>query len=258
MEGRDDEEEEDEDVRCCEDCDAACSDDDLYTTHDGDGPSVCSDCLNRNYTEVASRYGTMYVDNDSAVFCESDRRWYGAATASEYDVYMSLDGNYYKSDDLVTTMEGDAPADSCIELDVDDVDGNSWAEVDNTVKTHDKRIVRHDESWEDYFTHMVYHQDDELDNGVILSLPMPGALDADFTTVSMFENLHRFYVVDSTLILSDGCKSERGAIPLSEYLMTFGWGVYGLNNGRLSTNLCDAIREIHDDLLARRPLTNIL
>jgi len=268
--GEGEDEDDDEDRSTCDCCGDRFHDDTMTRTYDGEGDDVCEACLDAGYIYAVGRGGAcLYVRVCDAVRCESDSEMYHVDYLIENDVYEATNGNCYKSEDLVSTSHGDSYVGECTHLDVDDVDGNSYAEDDEVMTTHDGRKVHCDETWTDHFTGRVYHDDDEVedddevmtthdgrqvhcdetwtdhftgmvyhaddevedddgDTDELLRLPTVDGRFVNFLASSMFANLDRFYVIGNVLTLRDlrrggsGKGIERGAIPLTEYLLTYG------------------------------------
>ena len=146
----------------CADCDDAMDEDDsvYIDRHDR---SVCTSCADHNYVTAVGRRGHEdYASTGDCVECESDNTWYIEEYANDNDVYQcEVNGTWYKSDDMVMTSQGMVHTDEAVELAVDDSDGNSWAVENDTVTTHDGRVIHKDNA---VMRTVWFHEDDDIEN----------------------------------------------------------------------------------------------
>lgn len=89
----------------CNDCNDVTDEDDLYSTYDGDGESVCQSCLEHEYFYVHGRRGyEYYVHSDHMV--EVNGNYYHEEYLSDNGIVELYDGGYEEIDNTVC-IDGD-------------------------------------------------------------------------------------------------------------------------------------------------------
>ena len=143
----DHEEEEEENLRECDDCGDDYHEDDMryidYNDH-----TVCEGCCDNNYTfAYGRRMRQLLVPNEDAVYCESDGEHYVAEHASANNVFQcEVTHDWYSVDDLASTSMGLVHVSECVALDVDDSEGNSYAYKRDVTTTCDGRTIHKDDA----------------------------------------------------------------------------------------------------------------
>lgn len=136
----------------CERCGCGVDDEYELTYIESEERRVCGGCLENHYVAAESCYGTEYVPEDEATFCQSDVNWYLTDQLSEFDIYQcEATGEYYFRRDLISVLEGYILEKFAVAIDLSDRDGNLWANEGSVETLSDGRTC-HEDDFEAYQT----------------------------------------------------------------------------------------------------------
>lgn len=126
----------------CSECGDRCDEDDLSYIESED-MHVCESCRENEFVYAYGRRRQDYYRERDCVEVGGD--WYVTEWASNHDIDCCPDcGEYFHLDDLVSTMEGLYCTGCAVELDVEDSEGNMWADSGQVVELSDGRKVHED------------------------------------------------------------------------------------------------------------------
>jgi hypothetical protein len=125
--------------------------------------SLCQSCIEHSYVwgiVGTRRHSEGYMHVDDAVLCRSNETYYAFNVADQHDILLcEIRDEYYYIDDLAPTSRGLIHIDEASPLDEPDDEENHFAHPDDTVETHDGRMIHKDNSVER--NGKIYHEDDE-------------------------------------------------------------------------------------------------
>lgn len=128
--------------------------------------SICRHCLDDAYVWGiigTRRHSAGYMHVDDAVLCRSNEMYYASDVTSAHDIFLcEIREEYYYIDDLASTSRGLIHFDEASPLDEPDDEKNSFAHPDDTVETHDGRMIHKDNSVER--NGKIYHEDDDIED----------------------------------------------------------------------------------------------
>lgn len=132
----------------CDDCGDRCDESDITYIESADH-HVCECCRDNDYTYAFGRRHEEYFPNDEVV--EVGGTYYWTQTIMYHDEvgYCQYNDEYYLSDDLVSTADGDVHVDDAVELDHEDSNGYSYA-IPNKVHTLSDGTTCHEDEADHY------------------------------------------------------------------------------------------------------------
>jgi hypothetical protein len=150
--------------RQCDECEEHYDEDALHYV-ESEEREVCEHCLDRHYVlAYIGRHDQEYFRDDcGCIYCEDTNEYYrDSEAAARHDVYQCEEsGDYFESSNLYSTSRGLIHHRFCVELAVEDSDGNTYAHKRDTVTTHDGRVIHEDDA---VLRTVYFHKDDDIDN----------------------------------------------------------------------------------------------
>jgi len=112
---------------------------------------------------MGRRYEDWYNTDDCI---EVDGGYYVTQYVHHHNIgCCEISGDYYSMDDLVSTSRGLVHQNEAVSLDVEDDDGNNYATPDDTMTTHDGRVIHRGNVVEHTVGDKVFicHDEDDLE-----------------------------------------------------------------------------------------------
>lgn len=152
--------------RECDDCSNLVHEDEITYSEYHDR-HICESCQDDYIYAYTSRRHEDYVHADQVT--EVNGNYYATDSLSDFDIYECEEsGNYYESNELISTSRGLIHESYCIQLDHTDQDGNDYAHQDDVSTLSDGSTCH-----EDDFTTLQEELEEEEREGMIIANSYP-------------------------------------------------------------------------------------